>query len=140
MRLLIQSSVNLIFLFLLCVNAFATETIETENENADWFVKRFSRDLISLTRDGKVVHFTFKNPGFSLVVDREYRSDFTLEEGQPFNSGPDDHSFTKYLLKAVGADGVTIQYESEFDHRSFGPDKITIDRGTFKLLFTGQPD
>ena len=139
MRLFILSTVNLLFLFLLCANAFATETIETKNEQAKWFENRFTRDLVSLTHDGKTANFKFKNPGFSLVVDGKYKSEFTLEEGKPFDSGPDEHSFTKYLLKEVGPNAVTIQYESSFDHRSFGPDKITIDKGTFSLPYTTTP-
>jgi hypothetical protein len=95
---------------------------------------------LSLTYDGEAVHFKFKEAGLGFVTEEKHGFEFSLEEGQPFRSATDHHGSTKYLLKEVGSDGITIQYESEFDHRSFGPDQITIDRGTFKLPYTGSVD
>jgi hypothetical protein len=134
---LIFTSINLLFLILFCGNPSATETIETENKDAETYVKIFDKRLQSLTLERDTVHFLFKKVGLSFISDDEEGSgfDFKLKQGQTFRSAPGDHESSKYKLLEVGAEDITIQYESEFDHRSFGPDEITIDRGTFKLPY-----
>ena len=46
---------------------------------------------------------------------------------------PDDHSQNEFWIQEIQEEGVVIKYKSQFDHRSFGKNLITIDEGTLKL-------
>ena len=131
--------INSFILLLFCGNLSATDIIETEGEQAGFHEKAFKKRLISLTHDGATVYFKFKEAGLGFVADSESGFEFNLKQGQLFSTAPDHHGATQYILEEIGPDGITLRYEARFDHRSFGPDKITIDRGTFKLPYISPP-
>jgi hypothetical protein len=45
----------------------------------------------------------------------------------------DHHASATYTIDSIEESGVTLSYETSFDHRSFGKNLITKDRGTFRL-------
>jgi hypothetical protein len=50
---------------------------------------------------------------------------------------PDDHGRKVYTITDIHSDGIVIEYESTFDHRSFGKDLVERDTGTFELSWLG---
>jgi len=72
---------------------------------------------------------------FGINTDNGWTCDFILGKGDKFSGPLDDHGSIKYQLTNIGDDSITVRYESEFDHSSFGENKITVDEGTVKLEY-----
>jgi hypothetical protein len=60
-----------------------------------------------------------------------------VRAGYRFDSPPDEHAHVTYTIARIDTDGVLVEYESTFDHRSFGKNLITQDNGSFKLDWIG---
>lgn len=100
----------------------------TTNKDRDWHIKYLKTRVSSLQpRDGQVeiTGQVFDSP------DVQTR---TVPVGHKIEF-PDDHGHWTYTIAKVQNDGVVIEYESSFDHRSFGKNLISRDSGSFKLAW-----
>jgi hypothetical protein len=91
------------------------------------------------------VHFVFANDNYGImkatVLDPgrpedsypEWTGDFTLAVGESFMHRPDHHLSSRYTLKTTNATGVVIEYETRFDHRSFGKNLINVSKGKLRI-------
>lgn len=70
----------------------------------------------------------------SLVSVDKREPDFYLRRGDVFVL-PDHHGSVKFVLKNIYFGGADFEYESTFDHRSFGKNLLTVDRGMVRLDF-----
>ena len=69
------------------------------------------------------------------LSDNPYRSltnDFVVNLGDDFQMAPDEHASARFVVRAIDDEGITVEYESSFDHHSFGKDLITRDIGQFR--------
>ena len=81
--------------------------------------------LVSVAKNSDKVH---------LVTDGKiWAREIDLTIGQKLNSSPDHHGSFFYAVKDIAKSGVLVEYETQFDHRSFGKDLITIDKGEFEI-------
>ncbi len=109
------------------------EIEKTENKSKEARTEYFKTSLKKLIRfnEDKVIFSTDRHYG--VKTDNGRTNDFILGVNGKFKSAPDNHSHTDYQLVHIGDKSVTIHYKSEFDHRSFGKNKISIDEGTFEV-------
>jgi hypothetical protein len=112
--------------------------INTTGKEQQWFQDRFAEHLLGLSRqDGKA---RFVTDGFFISEDPDGpRNEFVLGPGNAFGRPPDHHGSGRLWVRRIDENGVTIEYESWFDHRSFGPYKITVDRGTVHIPWKPLP-
>jgi hypothetical protein len=97
-----------------------------------WFQQRLAEHMVKLCRVQGTVHFI--TDGFFVAGDlNDPECVFTLGRGGSFFMRPDHHAITRLWVRSIDEKGVRIDYESRFDHRSFGKNKVTIDRGTVRL-------
>lgn len=101
------------------VNSKPTEE-NTVNKNSEWHSKWFQQKLFSLTRDGDAVIAVYENN-----MER-WTKGFVITH-------PDDHGFTSYIIEEFEETGVKLSYKTTFDHRSFGKNLISRDKGTFTI-------
>ena len=112
----------------------------TIDKNPQWHVHFLKARLSAVQREGNQVRLTGSIYGspepLTRVVSTGFQFDF-----------PDDHGTSSYTIARIEADGVVIDYESTFDHTSFGRRLITRDTGSIKLTWfdsttdatTGEP-
>lgn len=97
----------------------------TRSQERD-FVERFVREhLLHVQRTGA--------GGVAILTDGHLRANaddwaFTLGISDTMRS-VDHHAGRRYELAEIGEDGIELVYESTFDHRSFGKNLLSIDRG-----------
>lgn len=111
----------------------ATETKKTQNEQLTWVTDFLKKHItcsivyskVSITSDGR-------------IIGSDGNKNFTVSEGDKFSNQPDHHSSLFYTLKKISNNKINIEYESSFDHRSFGKDLITSDSGVVELSCTEQ--
>ncbi|MDO8489554.1 MAG: hypothetical protein Q7S42_05555 [Candidatus Omnitrophota bacterium] len=108
----------------------------TYDQEKDWYQDFFAKHLLESERiDAKV---KMVSDGFFGIRDDEsgsIASTFILPVEGTFSGPLDHHAHSKFTIKNIEPDGVTIQYESRFDHRSFGNDLISTDIGTVKIKY-----
>ena len=114
----------------------ATETKQTQAEQANWLVKSLSSHVLEIKESKE----NRENIGRAqLTSDGKYTkgpnrdSKFTLAPGESFQGPPDHHSSSTLTMVAIDTKGLKLNYEMRFDHRSFGKDLITIDKGSIVL-------
>jgi len=115
------------------------KTVVTIDEQKQQFLERFQSSILHLWPEGDGVRILTNG---EFLGENEYEhiteswiNDFHCDIGGMFIQKPDRHVSVKFTLKEIRDDGVILSYESSFDHRSFGKDLITKDKGTFKVLF-----
>lgn len=125
------------FLLLITTGCEAkTRTEITYNEEKDWYQDFFARHLVSAgPLDNKVKIVSDGRFGLRDNESSSFITTFTIANGEKFYCSLDHHAVTTFVVKEIGPDSVTIQYESSFDHRSFGRDLITKDIGTVKIKY-----
>ncbi len=122
-------------LMMLPLSTFATEEQRTSNEEKEWtadFLKKHiscilsdQGDSVSIKSDGNVVKDNNSD---------DYGAQtFSVSVGDRFYRSTEDHSTTAYTLKTISDKVIEVEYESRFNHRSFGDDLITIDTGLVVL-------
>ncbi len=108
----------------------------TENKDQAGYTKSFNYDLKRLIRLEENKILIMSNGGLGInVSENGWTNDFIIKNNQKFKAAMDDHGATEYQLINIGEESVTIKYTSEFDHSSFGHDKITIDEGTIEINY-----
>lgn len=112
--------------------ATATENENITEKNLTWVQDFLQKHVISLEPKGVSASITSDG---HLVGDGTNSLSFNITAGSKFKSQPDHHSSLKFEVLKVDLEGVTLKYESQFDHRSFGKDKISIDTGEIKLPY-----
>ncbi len=124
----------LLMFFVPVATASDTETTTeyTTENNLNWVQDFLQKHVVSLepkgvsasiTSDGEIVRDSATNPSFDVTA------------GSKFRAQPDHHSSLNFEVLKVDSEGVTLKYASQFDHRSFGKDKISIDTGKIKLPY-----
>lgn len=124
----------LVLLFLFgCGMAKAPKIEKTINEQKGWFEKYFTEHVNTIDRaNGKTIKL--KTDG--RIQSNEGLSEFEVKVGEEFKNPPDKHSRIRYTLKEIHEDGVIVEYESCFGHRSFGKNLMTIDTGEIFVKYT----
>ena len=101
--------------------------------------------LTELTRNGEVVHFDFLNGSYGIMKDitpdpaypdhayQVWTGKFDLAVDESFKHRPSHHQSSRYTLKEIEPTGIIIEYEKRFDHRSFGKNLISLDRGELRI-------
>lgn len=114
----------------------ATETKQTQAEQANWIIKSLNSHLLEIKENNE-------NKGKAQVAsDGHYtkgpnhESKFTLAPGESFQGPPDHHSSSTLTMVTIDSKGLKLNYEMRFDHRSFGKDLITVDKGNIVLPLT----
>jgi len=112
----------------------APKTERSVGEQRQWYEDFFQRSVLSLARNEDRVMFV-SDGAFGLRGESEWVTSFSLESGGIFYQAPDDHSSCEFKVLELGDEGITLEYTSRFDHRSFGRDLITIDTATIFLEY-----
>lgn len=118
-------------------NGDSPEVVQTEGENTEWLRQFFDRNLAVLSRRNGKVYIEGVPDGriARYAPDRhQWQRSFTLAAGDKFFLR-DRHGRMKFIVRAIRDDGVLIEARSMFDHRSFGPDKITRDTSVILLPY-----
>lgn len=118
----------------------ATETKQTQGEQANWLIKSLSTHLLEIKESKENIEKA------QIVSDGKYtkganrETKFVLAPGESFQGPPDHHSSSTLTMVTIDSNGLKLNYEMRFDHRSFGKDLITVDNGNIVLpLKTAQP-
>ena len=109
-----------------------TPTEITQDEQLTWMQDAFNKHITDMSSDG--VKVRFQTDGFFVKEETELKKEFSLAVNETMMH-PDHHGMVLLRVQSMDAEGVTLAYESTFDHRSFGPDKITKDEGQFKIFW-----
>ncbi|MDZ7735398.1 MAG: hypothetical protein U5P41_04135 [Gammaproteobacteria bacterium] len=115
----------------------APEIVETEGQHEESFQRFFDRQLTALIRQGDRVHFEVAEDGNIAKYDpdrHQWKRSFVLAEGDRFFQR-DHHGRVEFTVREIRDDGVLIEARSLFDHRSFGPEKITRDTSVVLLPY-----
>lgn len=137
----------LLFLLVFAGGAMATETKQTQGEQANWLIKSLSTHLLEI-KESKEHRDNRDNKGKAQIVsDGKYtkgakrETKFVLAPGESFQGPPDHHSSSTLTMVTIDSKELKLNYEMRFDHRSFGKDLITVDNGNIVLpLKTAQPN
>lgn len=129
-RVVSVSVAFLLGILLLVAGCFypSTPTVETTaNKDAEWCRNWFASKLLSLQKDGE-----------SVVAVYGRKTDDQKRRTEKWVRGfiiqcPDDHGSSSCTVDSIDQSGVILSYTNSFDHRSFGKNLISNDRGTFRL-------
>jgi hypothetical protein len=110
-----------------CTSTFNNpKTVKTTNKDPAWHQQFLKARITELQREGDSVRLTGK------VFDTIEPQTKVLPVGHTF-AFPDEHGPKSYTIASISNKGVVFQYESSFDHRSFGKNLIETDEGSFLL-------
>jgi len=121
----------------------ATETKQTQGEQANWLIKSLSTHLLEIkeSKENKGKARIASDGQYTKGPNRENK--FTLAPGESFQGPPDHHSSSTLTMVTIDSKGLKVNYEMRFDHRSFGKDLITVDNGNIVLplkIVQAKPD
>ena len=107
----------------------AQEKKETTGEHTEWMKKAFALLVKSLSFQKGSAHFVT-----DVFFQKAGKSDFLLSRGDAFEGQSDHHASSTFTCTGVNEkDGVSIQYQSNFDHRSFGKNLVSTDKGNLLI-------
>ena len=114
---------------------------ETRGKQQQGMEEFFDRALVRLSRQGNEVSVVsdMSFMSFQVAGQAGLVTSFRIGEGGSF-SIPDEHSFRKFTVLAIEEQGIRLAYESTFDHRTFGPNRISVDRGVVYLMYRDRED
>jgi hypothetical protein len=120
----------------------AAETIvRTKNNRAESVRSSLEAHVLSVEyRNGLVVFFTDGTYGVPLPKTKRWTDRFEVPVGGHFFRRPDAHSTMTLQIAAIGGEAVELTYTSCFNHRSFGKNEITLDRGRVRLKWRRHKD
>jgi hypothetical protein len=72
---------------------------------------------------------------FGINTDNGWTCDFIISKHDRFRGPLDDHGSIEYQLMNIGDESIILRYKSEFNHNSFGNNKLTIDEGTVEVKY-----
>lgn len=104
----------------------------TTGKNGEATRAFLDRHFTAVRRDGQNVRFV-GDDWFGVGASRARTGEFVVPVGGTFQGRRDHHASSRYRVDAVDDAGVTVWYESSFNHSSFGKNLITVDSGTVKL-------
>lgn len=119
----------------------ATETKQTQGEQANWLIKSLSTHLLEIkeNKENREKAQIVSDGKYTKGANRETK--FVLAPGESFQGPPDHHSSSTLTMVTIDSKELKLNYEMRFDHRSFGKDLITVDNGNIVLpLKTAQPN
>ena len=102
------------------------EHVRTVGNEVQWHIDRCREHIHSITREGDGVRIV--HDGWLMPIPRQ-----PLKVGDVFMRGPDEHSSIQYTILAIEPDGIRVEYESAFDHRSFDRNLVSVDTGSIIL-------
>ena len=104
----------------------------TKNKNAERHKQFFLESMIKIKYHADSIYFESKDPHRQ---NEELKNKFTLRKNDSFILMRDKHGSTKCELLNFDEKSLTVGYASEFNHSSFGKNKITKDTGIIKLEY-----
>ena len=105
---------------------------KTQDKQIAVWQEQFDQHLIEIwPKAGKV--FVAADGYFRINSAGDTSATFILSPGDVFYAQSERHGTATFRLKTIEPDDAVIEYESRFDHRSFGKNLIVVDRGTFKV-------
>ena len=110
------------------------EYVETVNGERKQILDFLKRDLRQIEYDDETVRFVSAGR-LGIWQDREWTTDFALREGDRFQAQPDHHATIRFEVRRITRHGIDLGYTSMFDHRSFGRNTVSIDRGKVFLNY-----
>lgn len=149
----------IIFIFVFCSIIQAEELIEadgvvvmtkkdmvkiekSDNRNLKEETKLFNENIKKLVKveENKILFMCVEQEygykkRFVMKTENGWTCDFILGLNEKFRGPLDNHGSTEYQLINIGTESVTIKYKSEFDHRSFGENKKTVDEGSVEVKY-----
>lgn len=106
------------------------EVVRSVGSQAQWHAEALRRHFWSLTPD---------DGGIRIEQDGWFHMPPNpLRVGDGFQGPPDHHAASRYTILGIETDGVQIEYESTFNHHSFGRNLVTVDTGRITLPFTAE--
>jgi len=102
---------------------------KTINEEKEWFKNHFGEHIEVLKKINDQI--------IILKTDGQITSETSVELkiGDKLTGIPYRHSRKIYKLKEIKRDGVIMEYESHFDHSSFGRHLKTVDTGEIFIKY-----
>ena len=110
----------------------APTLVETAGHEARFWQDQLGRHVEEVSPTGTQVHL-LSDGTFHAYSARD--GELLLSVGDTFNGPPDHHARCTFTVQAITNQGVTMAYRSEFDHRSFGRNQISVDRGRVLLAW-----
>ena len=117
-----------VFMFSWSRGRAAPAVVESTAAQSAFWQDRFSKDVRKASRVGERAR---------LVLNRAFRTadgtlgdEFVLGVGDTLRTPPDNHALATFQVDSVNDQGITFRYRAEFDHNSFGKNRVTVDRGT----------
>ncbi len=128
MKYLIVVAAMLSVIMISCARAPQVKTVITVNKQTEWMKRHFNQgtDKITLIEGGISVR---GNCNVYLFGCKDHK----LLIGVPYGIA-DDHSNTRYMVRKMSGETITVFYETEFNHTSFGKYLIEKDSGTFEVV------
>lgn len=133
--LFIGAKMRIVQRVFLTINDLNRKILVTENKEIDFIKNIFEQRIQTLDAKNGEVSIEFKKLFVFCENDGKTQAKILLKTGDEFLGLPDDHGSIKYKLLKIDVDGIDMGYESRFDHRSFGRNLITIDKGVVHLLW-----
>ena len=122
--------------FCIQVPAQAIQIEKTLNKHKDFVETNLLKHLYTVSRvsNGAAIHLTVDG-GYRLekLQFQEGLVEFTCPLQGRFYGPPDHHVSLEFTVVKIGATEAIFQYKSEFDHRSFGKDLISVDTGEIQI-------
>ncbi|HEX2586124.1 MAG TPA: hypothetical protein VHL14_13420 [Steroidobacteraceae bacterium] len=119
----------IVIAILLLAGCHSTQTEVTTNKNKEGMTSYVNAhitsvavgtDKVRFVTDGRIIPATHPVPA---------NEPFFINIGERLRTAPDHHTSTEFVYKGIRDGSVLLEYEQTFDHRSFGKNLITIDRG-----------
>ena len=116
----------------------SVKTETTHNKEKEWIENHLSQHLLSVSFKNKKVCFV-SDGQLGIFNNNDphkwWITEFSLGKNDSFFGQPDHHAHHEFRILDFNSTHVILEYKSSFDHRSFGPDLITIDVGEIKLFY-----
>ncbi len=113
----------------------------TENQEKNWHSEKLNDNLSKIEYIDNSVHFVsggrfgIFSKSKEFPNEKDWATDFTLKKGEKFYNQPDHHACIDYEIIDFDKNSVKLKYTSSFDHRSFGNNLITTDKGVIELKY-----
>lgn len=110
----------------------------TVDQNRAWTEHYLNKHILAVSfSSGRVAFVTDGEVGI-FDKDTHWQKEFTLINGQSFQSQPDHHASSIFELKEVKPKGVVLKYSNKFNNVSFGKNLISIDEGEIEVPYSNR--
>lgn len=112
-------------------------TQRTIEKNKEAIAKSLNSSLVSVKRNGDHVQF-ISDGAVGVEQAGQWQETFSLRVGERFQAKPDHHTSTTFMVKDIKEGSVTLKYDTQFNHQSFGKNLITQDLGEVEIPYKGK--